>query len=76
MMENQTGRNVLLPVGLVIAAIVIGAVIVIFIIKKSGYRFSFWNKSRNFHNPLIFNNRQSTNDLTETNGTVDLSNVQ
>lgn len=76
MMENQTGRNMLLPVGLVIATIAIGAVIVIFLIKKSGYHFSFWNKSSNFHNPLFFNNGQSTNDLTETNGRVNLTNVQ
>lgn len=76
MVENQTGGNILLPVGLVIAAIAIGAVIVIFVIKKSGYRFSFWNKSSNFDNPLIFNTGQSTNDLTEPNGAVDLSNVQ
>lgn len=75
-MENPTGRNILLPVGLVIAAIAIGAVIVVFVIKKSGYHFSFWNQSSNFHSPLFFNNGQSTNDLTETNRTADLSNVQ
>nr|XP_020447208.1 macrophage mannose receptor 1-like [Monopterus albus] len=57
--KPQTRGHIILPAVLVIAAIVIGTVIIIFLFKKSGRRLPIPERFTTFDNPLFFNNERA-----------------
>ncbi|XP_029309189.1 macrophage mannose receptor 1-like [Cottoperca gobio] len=61
--DRQTRGHIILAVVLVIIAIAIGAVIALFLFKKSGLRLPIPGKLSTFDNPLFFNNVVDANKL-------------
>ncbi|KAF1383676.1 hypothetical protein PFLUV_G00134320 [Perca fluviatilis] len=70
MVDPQSRGHITMAVVLAITVIAIGAVIALFLFKKSGLHLPIPERLSTFDNPLFFNNEQSQSDLVDTNKLV------